>query len=483
MFFGIDLTNLIEILGYPGLFAIIMAESGLFFAVYLPGGSLLFTAGLLASQGYLNIYILIATVITAAILGDTIGYAFGSWVGPALWRRPDSRFFKKKYLEQTRHFFRAHGTRTIFLARFIPIVRTFAPILAGVGEMNYRTFFFYNTLGAFVWGGGFVLAGYFLGEVAPGVEEFLEYFILGIIFITMVPFFWHLYKARKAQIADDGHRYISAEKFRDPASAPSASGLATGAQPGLTLFPPKALVFDMDDTLADSFTPPSDEILAKLVKLSERLPVAIMSGAAFERMERDILKRIPKEPIDAQFYVFSDSAAQCHVWRRHEWQEAYTFPLSPQEREHIQRALKDTITESGVYDGEEDTSRILDRETSVAFTALGKGASQDEKRAWDPTGGKRHALIARLREKLPEYEILIGGKTTIDVTRLGITKAYGVEWLAKELGLEAKDMLFIGDGFYPGGNDAAVIPTGIRTKEISSPAETERVIDGFLELI
>src|SRR5207244_639258 len=148
-----DLTHIIEVLGYPGIFGIVLAESGLFFGVSLPGGSLLFTAGLLASQGFLNIYILMVTVIVAAVLGDTIGYWFGSWVGPALWRRPDSRFFKKAYLEQTRVFFDKHGSRTILLARFIPIVRTFAPILAGVAQMNYRTFLYYNGLGACLWGG------------------------------------------------------------------------------------------------------------------------------------------------------------------------------------------------------------------------------------------------------------------------------------------------------------------------------------------
>ena len=166
MFFGIDLTQIIEILGYPGIFAIVMAESGLFFAVYLPGGSLLFTSGLLASQGYLNIYILLATVISAAIIGDSIGYWFGSWVGPALWRRPDSRFFKKKYLEQTRHFFKEHGTRTIFLALYPhrPHVRA---ILAGVGEMNYRLFF-YNT-SAFIWA-AVRPRRLSPGEVVPGIE-------------------------------------------------------------------------------------------------------------------------------------------------------------------------------------------------------------------------------------------------------------------------------------------------------------------------
>src|SRR6185503_6825994 len=104
MFFGFDLTQAIEVLGYPGIFAIVLAESGLFFGISLPGGSLLFTAGLLASQGLLNIWVLMVVIFVAAVLGDAIGYYFGSWVGPALWRRPDSRFFKKKYLEQTRDF-------------------------------------------------------------------------------------------------------------------------------------------------------------------------------------------------------------------------------------------------------------------------------------------------------------------------------------------------------------------------------------------
>lgn len=455
MFFGIDLTHLIEILGYPGIFAIVLAESGLFFGVSLPGGSMLFTSGLLASQGYLNIFILLATVILAAVLGDSIGYWFGSWVGPALWRRPDSRFFKKAYLEQTRHFFKDHGSRTIFLARFIPIVRTFAPILAGVGQMDYRTFFFYNALGAVLWGGGFVLGGYFLGQAIPGIENYLEYVIIGIIFVTMIPLFLHMRKARRTQAAKAGTVFAT----------------------------PRAVIFDMDDTLADSFTPPSEEILGKLLDLSRRIPIAIMSGAAFERMERDVLKRVPKEPVEAQFYVFSDSAAQCHVWQKHRWQEAYTFPLTPQERLTIEHALKEAITESNLYEGEHNTSRILERDTSVAFTALQQGATQDEKRAWDPTGEKRHKLVAVLRAKLPDYEILIGGKTTIDVTRLGITKAYGVEWLARELDVKPQEMLFIGDGFYEGGNDAAVIPTGIQTREIASPKETEEVINDLLEKI
>lgn len=442
MFFGIDLAHMIEVLGYPGIFAIVLAESGLFFAVSLPGGSLLFTAGLLASQGYLNLPILISVVVVAAILGDTIGYVFGSWVGPALYRRPDSRFFKRKHLEHTRTFFEAHGSKTILLARFIPIVRTFAPILAGIAQMNYRVFFIYNALGAIIWGGGFVIGGYLLGETVPGIEQYLEIFILGIVVVTTMPFFWHLYRHGVPQSA--------------------------------TL--PTAVIFDLDDTLAESFTPPSERILEKLSRLSRKTTVAIMSGADFDRMKRDIITRLPNPSL---FYIFSDNASHCHVYREGAWEEAYSFPLQDAEKVRIQDALRDAIAETAVYDGPV-TARFVDHGRSFALAALPKNATQDEKRAWDPDGTKRHMLAASIREKLPDFHILISGKSTIDVVRAGISKAYGVEWLANELATTPASMLFIGDGFYAGGNDAIVIPTGIQTRVTHGPNETEEYIDSLL---
>ncbi len=468
MLFGIDLAHLIQILGYPGIFAIILAESGLFFAVSLPGASLLFTSGFLASQGFLNIYILLAIVLTAAILGDSIGYWFGAWVGPALFKREDSRFFKKAYLRQTHDFFEKHGTKTILLARFIPIVRTFAPILAGVGAMQYRTFLFYNVLGALIWGGGFTFGGYFLGHSIPGIEHYLEYIIIGIILVTMLPIAYEIFKQKMAKQGSE-KRFNLFQPTTEPRERLNLSGSL-----------PRAIIFDMDDTLADSFVPPSDTILDKLLRLSQKIPIAIMSGAAYARMERDILSRIPKEPTDAHWYVFSDSAAQCHAWEHHEWREKYNFPLTDSERMKISTTLKDAVRESKIFSENSDTSRILERDTSVAFTALPDGASQAEKRAWDPTSEKRQKMITIVKTKLPEYEVLIGGKTTVDVTRLGMTKAHGVEWLAKELRVHPSDMRFIGDGFYEGGNDAVVIPTGIQTRQISSPSETEEVIDALL---
>jgi membrane-associated protein len=470
MFFGIDLTHLIQILGYPGLFAIIMAESGLFFAVYLPGGSLLFTAGLLASQGYLNIYILLAVVITAAIIGDTIGYWFGAWVGPALWRRPDSRFLKKSYLEQTRIFFDKHGSRTILLARFIPVVRTFAPILAGVAQMNYRTFFFYNAIGAVVWGGGFVLGGYFLGETVPGVDEYLELFIFGIVAITTIPFFWHLYSARK-QAKGPSHGYFSAEKFRDPASPRQAPALRRGPTP----ISPRAIIFDLDDTLAESFQPPTEDMLRRLGQLASHTPIAIMTAASHERVEKDVMARLTPNS-SAAFYILTDSTARGYSWQKNAWKESFVIALSPEERTAIEKAARAGVEETNVF-GATDTPRILVRETSVAITAARPDATSAEKSAWDPGGMKRQRLQAVLQAKLPQYEVLIGGKTTIDITKRGVTKAHGVEWLAKELSLQPSDMLFIGDGFYEGGNDAVVIPTGVQTLSVDSPADTLRAIE------
>src|SRR3989338_10242020 len=185
--FGINIILLAQAIGYTGIFTVVFAESGVFFAPILPGASLLFTAGLLASQGFFNIGILLPLIITAAIAGDAVGYWFGAWVGPKLFAREDSRFFKKQYLEKTKHFYEKYGTRTILFSRFVPIVRTFAPILAGIGGMEYRTFFLYNILGAVLWGGGFTFGGYLLGEVIPGIEHYILLVVLAIIVVSMMP--------------------------------------------------------------------------------------------------------------------------------------------------------------------------------------------------------------------------------------------------------------------------------------------------------
>lgn len=182
-----DPKNLIETFGTIGLIAIVFAESGLLFGFFLPGDSLLVTAGLLASQGHLNLPVILVGCFVAAVAGDQVGYIFGSRVGPALFRRPDSRIFKQQYVERARHYFERHGSKTIVIARFVPIVRTFAPILAGVGSMKYRTFVTFNVLGALLWAVGVTLIGYLLGEHVPHIDKYLLPVIALIILLSLAP--------------------------------------------------------------------------------------------------------------------------------------------------------------------------------------------------------------------------------------------------------------------------------------------------------
>lgn len=183
-------TNLIETLrtiGYIGVSLIVFAESGLFFGFFLPGDSLLFTAGLLASQGYFNFFILLFCVIVCAIVGDSVGYWFGSVVGPKLFTKEDSFFFNKKHITRAKVFYDTHGPKALVLARFIPIVRTFVPIVAGVAQMKYSIFITYNIIGGIGWGVSLTSLGYFLGTRIPNIDTYLLPIVLAIIVISFIP--------------------------------------------------------------------------------------------------------------------------------------------------------------------------------------------------------------------------------------------------------------------------------------------------------
>lgn len=184
---NIDLPILIKTIGYLGISLIVFAESGLFFGFFLPGDSLLFTAGLLASQGYFNIILLVFLINLAAILGDQVGYLFGFKIGPKIFNHDDSFFFKKKYITDAENFYKKYGKKAVLLARFMPIIRTFIPILAGVGKMHYSTFVTYNIIGALMWGAGITLLGYYLGQKIPNIDTYLIPIILLIIFISILP--------------------------------------------------------------------------------------------------------------------------------------------------------------------------------------------------------------------------------------------------------------------------------------------------------
>ena len=194
--FHIDLIGLIKTFGYLGIFTIVFAESGLFFGFFFPGDSLLFTAGLIASQGFLNIWILIPLIILGAILGDNVGYWFGAKVGPKIFTREDSFFFHKRHVERTHNFYLKYGAKAVVLARFIPIVRTFTPILAGVGTMPYGTFLKFNIIGGVLWGAGVTLLSYFLGAVIPGIDRYLLPIVIGIIVASFLPIAFEFFKGR-----------------------------------------------------------------------------------------------------------------------------------------------------------------------------------------------------------------------------------------------------------------------------------------------
>jgi membrane-associated protein len=195
-----DLPHLIKSLGYFGVWAIVFAESGLLVGFFLPGDSLLFTAGFLASQPVtgLDIRVLIFGCFVCGVLGDNVGYATGHKFGRRLFQREDSWLFHKKHLVTAQKFYEKQGKKAIVLARFMPIVRTFAPIVAGIGSMHYRTFMSYNLIGGFLWTFGITLLGYYLGQVIPDVDKYLLPIVLLIIVVSIAPSIIHLIQENRA---------------------------------------------------------------------------------------------------------------------------------------------------------------------------------------------------------------------------------------------------------------------------------------------
>jgi len=198
-----DLPALVQWAGYVGLTLIIFAETGLLFGFFLPGDSLLVTAGLLAADPAfgLNVWLLGALLTVAAIVGDTVGYQVGKSAGPRIFTREDSLFFRKSHLLKAQAFYEKHGGKTIIIARFMPIVRTFAPVVAGVGNMQYRRFLMYNVVGGFLWIWSMLLTGYVLARTVPGVAEHIEKLILVIIFLSILPGIIAWWRDRRAQTA------------------------------------------------------------------------------------------------------------------------------------------------------------------------------------------------------------------------------------------------------------------------------------------
>jgi membrane-associated protein len=187
--------------GYVALVLIVFAETGLLAGFFLPGDSLLVTAGLAAATGALDIGTLNALLIVAAVLGDAVGYAFGKRSGKRILRKPSSRFFKRSHLEKSREFYHRHGARTVVLARFIPVIRTFAPVVAGMSGMRYKKFVVYNVVGAVLWIGSLTLLGYWLGQAIPDITRYFHWVIGAIIVLSILPPIFEVLRERSRRRA------------------------------------------------------------------------------------------------------------------------------------------------------------------------------------------------------------------------------------------------------------------------------------------
>jgi len=196
------LSNLPELVQWAGLFgltAIIFSETGLLIGVFLPGDSLLVTAGLLAARGYLNVYTLAPALTLAAICGNSVGYFIGRATGPRIFNRENSLFFNKKHAVRAGEFYAKYGRMTIVLAQFMPIIRTFSPVIAGVGGMRFREFLTFNIIGAFAWIWSMLGIGYFLGSYIPGIDQHIEVVVVIVIFVSILPGLIGGYRARRAK--------------------------------------------------------------------------------------------------------------------------------------------------------------------------------------------------------------------------------------------------------------------------------------------
>lgn len=194
---GMNPEKLIETFGTLGVFAIIFAESGLLVGFFLPGDSLLFTAGLLASRGTLNLAVIMVGCSIAAVFGDQVGYVIGWRAGPALFKRPDSRLFKQKNVDRAHAYFERNGPKTVILARFLPVIRTFTPVVAGVGKMDYRRFVTFNVIGGVLWACGVTVAGDLLGKSVPNIDHWLLPIVVVIGAVSFVPVILELLRMRR----------------------------------------------------------------------------------------------------------------------------------------------------------------------------------------------------------------------------------------------------------------------------------------------
>lgn len=248
-------------------------------------------------------------------------------------------------------------------------------------------------------------------------------------------------------------------------------------------FKPKLVAFDLDGTLAPSKERVSAEIGELLAKLTQKMPVAIISGAAFRQFETQVFPSLPSDAKLEHLYLFPTNAAQCYSYKNGAWIRRYDEAFTKEQREHIMQVLQSGLAKTGLGHPEERVwgEQIEDRGAQITFSALGQQAPVEEKQKWDPTHAKRMPLYNLLVEQLPDFSIGINAATSIDITQKGINKAYGIRQLAGISGISVSEMLYVGDALEAGGNDFVVVPTGVRTHEVFGPEETAKLIKQILE--
>ena len=245
---------------------------------------------------------------------------------------------------------------------------------------------------------------------------------------------------------------------------------------------PKAIAFDLDTTLAVSKSPVTSEMGALVARLLELVPVAIMSGAKFGQFETQVLPSFAPNTNFGNLYLFPVCAGYCYHFENGAWKLVDDNSLTAEEKAMVMHALHEAMAETGFTKPPAQVwgERIEDRGALIAFSGLGQQAPWEAKKDWDPGKTKRRPLAEALIRRLPGFEIKMNAATTIDITKEGITKAYGVRTFSRLTGVAIPEMLYVGDALFPGGNDEVVIPTGIPTRETSGPPETTRIIEELL---
>lgn len=246
---------------------------------------------------------------------------------------------------------------------------------------------------------------------------------------------------------------------------------------------PKLVAFDLDGTLSESKQRMSAEMGELFSQLLSKMPIAIMSGGGWPQFERQFFPALPPEAKLDQLYIFPDNAAQCFVHKNGQWHPQYDHAFTPAEKEHITTVLKEALADVGLAQAPVRVwgERIEDRGAEIAFSPLGQQAPLEAKEEWHKDHNDiRIKLHEVLNKKLPDFANAMGGLTTIDITRKGITKAYGIQRLTELTKIPVADMLYVGDALEEGGNDSVVTEAGIKTHAVFGPGETQALIETLL---